>query len=186
MRPAAHMVDVRPVTDEDRPAVVDILTRSWGATSVAAHGVLHDAATLPGLIATQSGRAVGLLTVQVEDGDWEVVTLDAVDSGRGIGTALLRSVEQAARAAGARRLWLITTNDNTRALRFYQRGGFDLVALHRDAVTRSRATVKPSIPLEVDGIPLRHELELERILRCSGDPVQPAAGVLGAAVLEVQ
>ncbi|HJU97281.1 MAG TPA: GNAT family N-acetyltransferase [Jiangellaceae bacterium] len=165
MRPAAHMVDVRPVTDEDRPAVVDILTRSWGATSVAAHGVLYDAATLPGLIATQSGRSVGLLTFHVEDGDWEVVTLDAVDTGRGIGTALLRSVEQAARAAGARRLWLITTNDNTRALRFYQRCGFDLAALHRDAVTRSRATVKPSIPLEVDGIPLRHELELERILR---------------------
>ncbi|HEX6578460.1 MAG TPA: GNAT family N-acetyltransferase [Jiangellaceae bacterium] len=165
MRPAAHMVDVRPVTDEDRPAVVDILTRSWGATSVAAHGVLYDAATLPGLIATQSGRAVGLVTYHVEDGDWEVVTLDAVDGGRGIGTALLRSVEQAARAAGARRLWLITTNDNTRALRFYQRCGFDLVALHRDAVTRSRATVKPSIPLEVDGIALRHELELEQILR---------------------
>lgn len=159
------MVDVRPVTDEDRPAVVDILTRSWGATSVAAHGVLYDAATLPGLIATQSGRAVGLVTYHVEDGDWEVVTLDAVDGGRGIGTALLRSVEQAARAAGARRLWLITTNDNTRALRFYQRCGFDLVALHRDAVTRSRATVKPSIPLEVDGIALRHELELEQILR---------------------
>jgi ribosomal protein S18 acetylase RimI-like enzyme len=159
------MVDVRPVTDEDRPAVVDILTRSWGATSIAAHGVLYDAATLPGLIATQSGRAVGLLTFHVEDRDWEVVTLDAVDSGRGIGTALLRSVEQAARAAGARRLWLITTNDNTRALRFYQRCGFDLVALHRDAVTRSRAAFKPSIPLEVDGIPLRHELELERILR---------------------
>jgi RimJ/RimL family protein N-acetyltransferase len=94
-----------------------------------------------------------------------VVTLDAVDSGSGIGTALLRSVEQAARAAGASRLWLITTNDNTRALRFYQRCGFDLVALHRDAVTRSRATLKPSIPLEVDGIPLRHELELELILR---------------------
>jgi len=159
------MVDVRPVTDADRDAVVGILTRSWGTTSVAGHGVRYDAATLPGLIATRAGRAVGLLTYHVDGAEWEVVTLDAVDSGSGIGTALLRSVEQAARAAGASRLWLITTNDNTRALRFYQRCGFDLVALHRDAVTRSRATVKPSIPLEVDGIPLRHELELERILR---------------------
>lgn len=53
------------------------------------------------------------------------------------------------------------TNDNTIALRFYQRRGFDLVALHRDAVTRARAELKPSIPLEIDGIPLRHELELE-------------------------
>ncbi len=160
------MVDVRPVTDADREDVVSILTGSWGTTSVAGHGVLYDAATLPGLIATTRGRAVGLLTFHVGDAeDWEVVTLDAVESGRGVGTALLRSVEWAARAAGARRLWLITTNENTRALRFYQRCGFDLVALHHDAVTRSRATLKSSIPLEVDGIPIRHELELERILR---------------------
>ena len=66
-----------------------------------------------------------------------------------------------ARRDGARRLWLITTNHNTVALRFYQRLGFDLIALHRDGVTRARAELKPEIPLEVDGIPLRHELELE-------------------------
>ena len=73
--------------------------------------------------------------------------------------------ETAALEAGARRLWLITTDDNTRALQFYHRRGFDLAAFHRDAVTRSRATLKPSIPLEVDGIAVRHELELERVLR---------------------
>jgi N-acetylglutamate synthase-like GNAT family acetyltransferase len=81
------------------------------------------------------------------------------------GTALLRAIETAALEAGARRLWLITTNDNTRAMQFYQRRGFDLVAFHRDAVTRTRAALKPSIPLEVEGIAVRHELELERILR---------------------
>lgn len=73
----------------------------------------------------------------------------------------VRPITGRARREGARRLWLITTNDNTIALRFYQRRGFDLVALHRDAVTRARAELKPSIPLEIDGIPLRHELELE-------------------------
>jgi hypothetical protein len=34
-----------------------------------------------------------------------------------------------------------------------------LVAVHRDAVTEARR-LKPSIPREADGIPLRHELEL--------------------------
>jgi RimJ/RimL family protein N-acetyltransferase len=63
--------------------------------------------------------------------------------------------------AGVGRVWLITTNDNTAALRFYQRLGFDLVALHRDAVDAARS-IKPSIPLVGnDGIPIRHELELE-------------------------
>ena len=57
-----------------------------------------------------------------------------------------------------------TTNDNTAALRFYQRRGWDLVALHRDAVARDRE-LKPEIPVVGrDGIALRHALELERRL----------------------
>ena len=66
--------------------------------------------------------------------------------------------------AGCRRVWLITTNDNLRALRFYQRRGFRLVAVHPNALARSRE-LKPSIPeIGLDGIPLRDELELELTL----------------------
>jgi len=82
----------------------------------------------------------------------------------GSGTALMEAVAAAARDAGCRRVWLITTNDNLRALRFYQRRGFRLAALHRDALDRSRE-LKPSIPdVGLDGIPLRDELELELTL----------------------
>ena len=88
----------------------------------------------------------------------EVLTLHAAERGRGVGTAL---IEAAAERLG--RLWLITTNDNVDALRFYQRRGFRLVALHRGAVDESRARLKPEIPETGDhGIPLRDELELER------------------------
>ena len=69
------------------------------------------------------------------------------------------------RERGVGRVWLITTNDNVRALRFYQRYGFDRVALHRNAVDAAR-TLKPQIPrVGLDGIPVRHELELEVQLR---------------------
>ena len=65
---------------------------------------------------------------------------------------------------GAGRIWLITTNDNLRALRFYQRWGMDLRRLVRNGVDVSRL-IKPAIPAEGhDGIPLRHELELELVL----------------------
>jgi GNAT superfamily N-acetyltransferase len=70
-------------------------------------------------------------------------------------------VAESARAAGCRRLWLITTNDNLPALRFYQKRGFVLVRLHRGAVAGSRR-LKPEIPLTgSEGIPIRDELELE-------------------------
>jgi ribosomal protein S18 acetylase RimI-like enzyme len=158
------MLDIRPREPSDDDFVRAILTRSWGSTRVAAHGMLIDAAGLPGLVAWLDGRPVGLLTYRVEGDSCEVVTIDASVRGKGVGTALLGAAEDAANAAGARRLWLITTNDNLAALRFYQRRGFDLVAVHRNAVTRSRAELKPGIPLEVDGIPLRHEIELELLL----------------------
>ena len=64
--------------------------------------------------------------------------------------------------ADADRLWLITTNDNTDALRFYLRRGFVLVAVHRDAVTYARQSIKPELPLVgYHQIPLRDEIELE-------------------------
>ncbi|WP_198679304.1 hypothetical protein [Thermomonospora amylolytica] len=48
----------------------------------------------------------------------------------------------------------------------YQRRGFRLAALHRDAVTDSRDRLKPEIPPIGDhGIPIRDEIELEKSLR---------------------
>lgn len=91
--------------------------------------------------------------------------LEALEQGRGVGSALLGAVEELARRRGCKRLWLVTTNDNTHALAFYQRRGFVLAALHRDAVTEARKTLKPSLPLVGEGgIPLRDELELEQWL----------------------
>jgi hypothetical protein len=75
---------------------------------------------------------------------------------------LLAAAIEDARTRRCRRLWLITTNDNVDALRFYQRRGLRLRRLHAGAVDRSRATLKPSIPDIGDhGIAIRDELELE-------------------------
>jgi hypothetical protein len=71
-------------------------------------------------------------------------------------------VRDAAIDSGCRRLWLITTNNNLRALQLYQRWGMDIVALHRHAVSDVRRRLKPSIPdRDAKGIPIAHELELE-------------------------
>jgi ribosomal protein S18 acetylase RimI-like enzyme len=138
------------------------LTARWGTTVVACVSGLHDAVTLDGLIAEIDGRPVGLLTYRIEGDECEAVTIDAYEAGRGIGTALLRAVAELAHERGCRRTWLTTTNDNTPALRFYQRQGWDLVRLHHGIVDGWRRTVKPGIPKHgLDGIPISHALELE-------------------------
>lgn len=44
----------------------------------------------------------------------------------------MNAVKQKAVECGCKRLWLITTNDNVDAFRFYQTRGFVLVKIHRN------------------------------------------------------
>lgn len=154
-------MEIRPLSDEDRPWVEDFIQKRWGAPTVAGHGTLYTPAQLPGFVALEGSDPVGLLTYSVEGDACEIVTIDSLVEGRGVGSALLDAVAETARAARCRRLWLVTTNDNLLALRFYQKRGFGLVRLHKDAVAAARR-LKPEIPLTgSEGIPMRDELELE-------------------------
>ncbi|UCD57579.1 MAG: GNAT family N-acetyltransferase, partial [Candidatus Hydrogenedentota bacterium] len=103
----------------------------------------------------------GLVTFRIEDDECEIVTIDSTAEGTGVGSALIGAVKDAAVSAQCKRLWLITTNDNTAALRFYQKRGFILVAVYPNALEQARR-LKPELPfIGKDGIPLRDEIELE-------------------------
>ena len=152
---------VRPLQPADRDWVRRFTIERWGAETVVGHGTVYHPADLPGFFALVKGEPVGLVTYHLAGTDCEIVTIDSLRPGQGIGTTLIAKVEDAARQAGCRRVWLTTTNDNLDALRFYQKRGFVLTALHRGAVERARR-VKPELPLVGDhGIPLRDEIELE-------------------------
>jgi ribosomal protein S18 acetylase RimI-like enzyme len=166
MPPGANIpfVLVRPLVAADQRWAQEALRQVWGSTSVARKGELVDAGELPGFVAVVDGRMAGLVTYARRGDELEIVTLHVDEEGRGVGRGLMDGVLRHARGAGIRRMWLTTTNDNVRALAFYQRWGMDLVALVRDGVADSRL-VKPSIPTTgSNGIPVRHELELERRL----------------------
>jgi GNAT superfamily N-acetyltransferase len=107
---------------------------------------------------------VGLATFQPGDHAGELVTLDAVIENHGVGSALIAAVRQHAMAAGWKQVSVVTTNDNTRALCFYQKRGFAIAAVYVDAVADARK-LKPGIPLfGADGIPIRDEIELHLML----------------------
>jgi GNAT superfamily N-acetyltransferase len=158
-------IEVRRLNDGDRDWVQAFIAERWGAPLVVAHGTVYHPHELPGFVAADENALVGLVTYRIDGDACEVVTIDSLRPQQGIGTRLLGAARAEARRAGCRRLWLITTNDNLNALRFWQKRGLRLVAVHRDAVTRSRA-LKPAIPFAgADGIPIQDELELEQILQ---------------------
>jgi RimJ/RimL family protein N-acetyltransferase len=125
-------------------------------------------ADLPGFAAFDGGRCVGLVTYELDGEACEIVTIDALEEGKGIGTVLLEAVAAAAREAGCARVQLLTTNNNLRALAFYQKRGFRLVGLVPGAIDEERS-LKPSIPLvDASGLPIRDELHLELELETPG------------------
>jgi ribosomal protein S18 acetylase RimI-like enzyme len=162
-------VEIQPLTERDRAWAVRVETESWGEPVAARLGELVDLTQLPGFIALLDGARVGLASYAVRGDECELVTIRSLREGRGVGRALLDAVRDAAMSAGCSRLWLITTNDNLRALELYQRWGMEIVAFHRNAVADSRRRLKPSIPARgVHGIPIAHELELELRLQPAG------------------
>jgi GNAT superfamily N-acetyltransferase len=159
-------VQIRPLAQEDRLWLEEFVVRRWRAPTVVGNGRVFRVAELPGFVALvdEDEGPVGLVTYSIDRDACEIVTLDSVRESVGIGTALVEAVARAAREAGCGRLWLITTNDNLRMLRFAQKRGFALVALRPNAVEESRK-LKPEISqLGLHGIPIRDELELELTL----------------------
>lgn len=158
------VIRLRTVYEDDRPWVARVLKERWHSTQIVTHGQIHQAERLPGFVAEVHDERVGLVTYRIDGRECQVVTLNSLRAGIGVGSTLLGAAREAARVADCRRIWLVTTNDNLAALRFYQRRGWRLAAIHRDALDTSRR-LKPEIPrIGLDGIPLRDEIELEILL----------------------
>ncbi|MFC1799723.1 GNAT family N-acetyltransferase [Candidatus Eisenbacteria bacterium] len=142
----------------------DLIRERWGETRIVTRGQIHDISALPGFVALRAAEPVGLATFNVEGDRCEMVSLDSLSEGTGVGGALIEAVRDEARSRGCKRLWLITTNDNQKAVRFYRKRGFRLVAIHKNALDETRK-LKPSLPeTGIDGIPLTDEIELELTL----------------------
>jgi ribosomal protein S18 acetylase RimI-like enzyme len=157
---AVGQVTIRPFTDADRPWAERLLDGFGGRLQVRL-GSTIDALACPGFVAEGDGQPVGIVTYNADGDDVEVVYIEVTAKHRGVGTRLLDAVEA---GTGAQRIWLVTTNDNLDALRFYQCRGFRIREVRPGASDEARRTLKPSMA-EVGnfGIPIRDEIVLERL-----------------------
>ncbi len=169
---------IRPLQRSDREWVAHFLDDRWGTTQIVSRGKAVYGHLLPGFMAERTTAAadagegeaeaepemenIGLVTLHIGDNECEITTLNSLDESMGVGTALVEAVEEWAREASIRRLWLVTTNDNLEALKFWQKRGYELVTVHRNAIADARR-IKPQIPITgLNGITIRDEIELEK------------------------
>lgn len=151
----------------DRRWLAEAVAETWVSDRVLSRGrLIAPVSGLPGFVARAGGCPIGFVLLRVGDDELEVVALRSLRERVGVGTALLEASRLEAARLGCRRTWLVTTNDNLPAIRFYQRRGWELVAFRRDFVTRYRH-LKPELPeFGADGIAIRHELEFQAQDRC--------------------
>jgi len=155
------MAGIRQLTETDRPRLRDFWIDHWGGDMMIVHGEMIRFDQVQGLV---YGAWTGVLTYVIRGDECEIVSLNSLQEGIGIGTALIAEAVKEAKAKGCGRMVLTTSNDNLHALGFYQRHGFSLLALRPGAINETRK-LKPSIPLIGENkIPLRDEIELEMLL----------------------
>ena len=135
--------------------------RTWNET-----GKL-DAPTLATIVPSKTAIEEGIKKLspvknpEGRGGEMEILTLNSTLEGERIGTSMVLEAIATARREGCPRICLTTTNANLRAIGFYQRLGFRLVAINRGVVDEARKT-KPEIPETGEGgIPIHDEIVMD-------------------------
>ena len=119
---------------------------------------------MDGFIAVHTDVRIGLIITHTAGTICEIMSLTTSGSHPKTGILLVEKVIADARKNGFEKIIVVTTNDNTTALRFYQKIGFIMHAFRKNIVEASRK-IKPEIPLIGNHhIPIRDEIEMEMIL----------------------
>ncbi|MBD3194996.1 MAG: GNAT family N-acetyltransferase [Candidatus Lokiarchaeota archaeon] len=159
-------IKVEILNKEDFKWAWTIIKEEWVSLKILSHGTEFNVKKLPGLVAYMDGEKVGLLFYTFLNEVCEIITLNSLIENMGIGSALLHSLEITAKKNNINMISATTTNNNIKALRFYQKNGFTLNKLRKNILSDYRK-VKPNIPLISENkIPIRDEIDLIKIIPC--------------------
>jgi ribosomal protein S18 acetylase RimI-like enzyme len=154
-------VEIKAINDTNKPMIRQLFIDNWNSDIMVTKGQIHKFEEVEGFIAINNNKIIGVLTFKRKNQSVELISLDSFKENKGIGTQLLNRLVEYVKNKSVHRLWLITTNDNLNALKFYQKRKWTLKNIYPNAVKEARK-LKPTIPIiGNDGIEIRHELELE-------------------------
>ena len=157
-------MNINKISSKNRAKVIDFFMEHWGSSEMIISSGVYDCAKLDGFLIEENEIIIGLVTYIIHEDEVEVISLDSIIEGRGIGSLLMKEVERFAKSIALNVISLITTNDNLNALKFYQKRGYQIVVVYPNTVEKARQ-LKQKIPLvSNDGIPIRDELKLVKRL----------------------
>jgi GNAT superfamily N-acetyltransferase len=158
------MVKIRLKNRNDNDRISTYLSNNWGGDFIISKGTCHSCEDLQGLIAEGDYSINGICLYLIVEDELEIVLIESFEENKGIGSILLKEIENVAVESNVKRIWLVTTNDNINAIRFYLNKGYCFRRIARNAIEEYRK-IKPSIPkIGNYGIPIIDELEFEKII----------------------
>ena len=120
-------MEIKIADKEEKQVVKELFIKEWHSDLMVSRGYSHYVDNLDAIIVKKEGELVGLLTYHFTNDEIELVSLDSFDGGKGIGTKLLDFAIHYFKTLAPKRIWLITSNDNCHAMRFYQKRGWKMV-----------------------------------------------------------
>ncbi len=156
------MEGIRKLEVKDKNLVFEFLQKEWGDTVIVLReGEIFALKDEEGFVIFDNNKIIGLLTFRISHERCEILSLDSKIENQGIGSALIDKAKEYAKLKNCSVLHVITTNNNLRAIGFYQKRGFHLTKLYINAMDIVRK-IKSGVPFVGDNnIPLRDELEFE-------------------------
>ena len=145
-------------TRNDDKAVSDIIN-VWGSDILVTRGNIYKASDLDGILVYENGKIIGLGLYKIKN-DCEIVFLETFTQNNGIGSKIIEKIKEIAKTKNCKKVWLITSNENINAIRFYQKRGFHISNIYLNAMEEARK-IKPEIPKFANGIEIRDEIEFE-------------------------
>jgi GNAT superfamily N-acetyltransferase len=153
-------IAINQISSEDAIWLKSLIECEWGGNPLVIRGKSYYPEKLPGLIALKENSRIGFLSYEIRENICEIIAFEVFEKFCGIGSKMLNTLISIIKENACNQIYVMTTNDNLDALRFYQRRGFNITGIHINSVKKSRA-IKPSIPINGDlGIPLRDEIDL--------------------------
>lgn len=98
-------------------------------------------------LAEEDGKAVGFASLNMRfkydkyGAELDIISVRQESQGKGVGTALLKAVEDYVKDAGKWSLYLFTSFDNYKARRFYAKHGYLVVGILADRYGEGRHSV---------------------------------------------
>lgn len=150
---------IRPAAPADRQRIAELARYFWDETEVECFDRSYQVDALPAHVACDGEEVVGLASYACEEDKNVLVMLNVLPQwqGRGVARRLITAVVETARADGAARLLVATSNDDLPALGLYQRFGFVITGVLAGRLVEHHGSVEPGFA----GIPVRDEIQME-------------------------